>query len=471
MRLQRKAAVGLLLVTSAAPLAAQRAGRLMADSAGKFQIAFCNLRMAGKVGDGQKALKTGIEEKDRTKRLAALDNAERILIEQINTGQGQTAAAWYYLGRTYLLKGDVAGADSALAKAVELQADCEIDVNSYRQNAWALLANAGIEKLKANDQDSALVLFRQASTIFAQLPHVFENMGVIFANAGQQDSAAFYFGKAAQVAEADTSLVENRNSATLNQAMTLQRMEKHAEAIQVLQKYLGWNPKDTDARKSLSWSYRQSGQVAKADSLDQAMVNEFATMNYDSLSTADLMAVGVSMFNAKKYEEAAKVFERLMAQNPWSRDAVYNLANTYLATKQWEKLAETGKRLIEIEPLSEDAYRLTSQALRELKQQDLLLKVAETFVALPVGIDVTAFSMGQQTSRLQATATGRKASDAAGKDLKPVPVQVTVEFLDEKGQVLGTQDVSIPALEAGATHEVKAEVRSPGVAAWRYKRK
>jgi tetratricopeptide (TPR) repeat protein len=316
MRRERIAAVGVMLVASAAPLAAQKTDRLVADSASKFQIAFCNLRMQGKVGDGQKALKTGMEDKDKAKRLAALANAERILTEQVGAGgQGQSAAAWYYLGRAYLLQGDVTGADSAFDKTTQFSPDCEIDVNTYRQNAWAVLANAGIEKLRANDQDSALVLFRQASTIFDQLPHVFENMGVIYANAGQQDSAAVYFGKAAQIAEADTSLVENRNSATLNHAMTLQRMEKHAEAIPVLEKYLGWNPNDTEARRSLAWSYRQSGQAAKADSLEAAMVDEFSKMNLDSLATNDLMAVGVSMFNGKKYDEAIKVFEKLMARN------------------------------------------------------------------------------------------------------------------------------------------------------------
>lgn len=465
------AAVGVLFLVSAAPLAAQKSSLLVADSASKFQIAFCNLRMQGKVGDGQKALKTGIEDKDKTKRLAALDNAERILVEQVRGEQAQSAAAWYYLGRTYLLKGDVAGADSSFDKATQLAPDCDIDINTYRQNAWAVLANAGIEKLRGNDTDSALVYFRQASIVFDQLPHVFENMGVIFANSDQQDSAAFYFGKAAQIAEADTSLVENRNSATLNQAMTLQRMEKHQEAIDVLVKYLSWNPADIDARRSLAYSYRQAGQTATADSLEQAMVEEFSKMNYDSLSTNDLMSVGVNLFNAKKYDEAAGIFEKLMTRNGWSRDAVYNAANSYLALKQWDKLLTASRRLMEIEPLNEDAYRLASQALRELKQQDELLKVAETFVALPVNLEVSNFQMGQQASRLTATATGRKATDGAGKDLKPVPIQLTVEFLNDGGQVVGSQEVSIPALNEGATHQVQAEARVGGVTAWRYKRK
>jgi hypothetical protein len=156
--------------------------------------------------------------------------------------------------------------------------------------------------------------------------------------------------------------------------------------------------------------------------------------------------------------------------NPWSRDAVYNLANAYLATKNWEKLVETGKQLQAIEPMNEDSYRLAGQGYRELKQQDNLLKTAESLVSLPINIEVTAFNMGVASSRFRATATGRTASDASGKPIKPVPVSIVIEFLNEGGNVLGSQSVDIPALEPGKTFEIRAEVKVGGVTGWRYKR-
>ena len=92
-------------------------------------------------------------------------------------------------------------------------------------------------------------------------------------------------------------------------------------------------------------------------------------------------------------------------------------------------------------------------------------------MGLPVAIEITTFAMGTTASRIEATATGRKATDVNGKDLKPAPVSVTFEFLDTTGKVLGTQAVSIPALEPGATHAIKAEARQPNIVAWRYIRK
>lgn len=473
MMLKRLAIVGLTGLTMiATPAMAQvRYRSLVADSASKFQIAFCNLKTGGKVGDGQKALRTGLEEKDAAKRAAALEAALKVLQAEAAGGQAQSSGAWYYLARTYLAVGDVAGADSAFTRAQTLSPDCEVDITAYRQNGWAALATRGIEAQRAGQSDSAMYYFRGASALYQDLPHVYENMGVIFANADLNDSAAIYFGKAAEVAKRDTSLVDNRNSATLNYAMVLQRGGKSAEAIPVLKEYLSWIPGDTDARKSLAFAYRQAGMADSADALEKAIVEEFSKMNLDSLTTQDLMAVGVSMFNNQQYDRAAEVFGRLAVRNPWSRDAVYNLANTQLALKQWDKLAETGKQLVAIEPLNEDSYRLMGQAYRELKQQDAVLKAAEALVSLPVNLDVTEFVMRPDGARLTAAATGRSATDALGKNLKPVPVNLVVEFVTETGAVVGSQEVAVPALEPGAPHQIRAEVKGQGIQGWRYKRK
>jgi tetratricopeptide (TPR) repeat protein len=438
----------------------------------------CNLRGGGggKVGDGQKQVRNGIEDKDPAKRAAALVQAEKILATEVAGAAAQNAAAWYWLGRAYLARGDVVGADSAFDRTERLAPDCEIDIDQHRQTAWQVLATAGLEALGGQPSDTAqgLAFFRASSVIFDKLPHVFENMGVVFANLDQADSAMLYFSKAAAIAETDTALVANRNSATHNLALMQQRAGQHREAAATFEKYLQWattSADSTDATKGLIFSLRESGEVARADSLQHAMVEELARMNLDSLSTTDLMDVGVSLFNGKQFQEAAAVFTRLMARNRWSRDAVYNLANSYLALKESESLVRVGRQLIEIEPLNEDAYRLVGQGFREMKQEDSLLKVVEALVGLPVKVEVTAFVMNQNGARFTATATGRESSDARGTILKPVPVTVTIEFLDLSGNVIGTEEIGIPALGPGATHTIQTEVQGQGIEGWRYRRK
>jgi hypothetical protein len=79
--------------------------------------------------------------------------------------------------------------------------------------------------------------------------------------------------------------------------------------------------------------------------------------------------------------------------------------------------------------------------------------------------------MGQSSSRLTAVATGRTASDALGRNLKPIAVDLVIEFVTEAGQVVASQEVAVPALEPATTHEIKAEGRGTGIAGWRYRRK
>ena len=465
-------ALALLVAAGVSEAAAQyRNPRLVAKEAGRLMIPLCQLRLAGKVNDGVKQLRTGLEDKEAPRRAAGLTKAEQILLQDIGAGNDQDPAAWYYLGRTYLAQGDVVGADSAFSRVEGLQPDCELDIKQYRQNAWAELANAGIQFQQNGQSDSAMVLFREASTIFGGMPHVFENMGVLFATAGRDDSAVVYFEKALKVAEPDTSLVENRNSSAVNLAIVQQRLGKHQEAIVTLRQLLQWKPNDTEARRSIAFSFREMGKADSAEAIEQQLVAEFGKMNLDSLPVADVMAVGVSHFNNKQYAEAAQIFEKLVAGNPWNRDAVYNLTNAYLALENHEKIIATGRQLLVIEPLYEDAYRLVGQGYRGLKQQDSLVAVAERLVTLPVNVEVTLFSIRSDGVRWLATAKGRAAMDATGKPLPPAPVSVVVEFLDKDGKVVVTEEESIPALEPGKAHELKVEVKGEGITAWRYKRK
>ncbi|MEO8449300.1 MAG: hypothetical protein ABI647_05885 [Gemmatimonadota bacterium] len=437
----------------------------------KYTPPLCPLKSGGgKVDKGVDALKKSFEAKTPADKQASLQLANQLLTEGITKeNQAGNAAAWYYLGRVYIQQGDVGGIDSAFTKAQALAPSCELDIGQYRQNNWALLANKGLELQKQGDTEGALNLFRDASRFFTGLPHVLSNMGVLFANTGREDSAAIYFAKSLAVAEKDTALVEDRNATALNLALMYQRTNKHPQAIAALHKYLGWDPKNNDAKKALAESFRAAGMADSANALEGAMIGELAKKNLDSLDTGDLLNVGVAAFNAKKYPEAASAFGKAMARNPWSRDAVYNVANTYLAMQDNAKLVEAANQLVAIEPLNEDAYRLLGQAHRGLKHEAETLKAAEKLVGLPVHVEVTSFQMGKSSARLQGTATGRSPSDAQGKPVKAGPVTVVFEFVTASGQAVDSKEVALPKLDAGATQAINVEGKGEGIAGWRYK--
>jgi len=293
---------------------------------------------------------------------------------------------------------------------------------------------------------------------------------VLYANAGQTDSATLYLQRAVDIASADTSLTDNRNSAALNLSLVQQRAGRHDDALRILRQYLVWNPDDLEAKRSVAYSFRELGMADSADVIEQDLVSTFSSMNLDSLDLTDLMAVGVSQFNSDSYQEAARIFEIARARNPWNRDAVYNAANTYLAMENHEHLVSAGRRLLEIEPLNEDAYRLIGQGYRGLGRQDSLIKVVERLVTMPVNVEVTLFTVRTNGARWMATATGRAATDAGGTPIPPAPINVTLEFIDEQGTLLKAEAVAIPALAPGTSHELRVDASTEGVASWRYRR-
>ena len=441
----------------------------------KFAFPLCPLKPQGSVQKGVDALKKAYEPKgDKAASLAQAK--EQILTAIAKEGQATNAAAWYYLARVYLMQGDVGGVDSAFSKAQALQPQCELDINSQRQNNWANLARAGFELQKANNVDGAINLFRDASRLFNDMPQVVSNLGVLFANSNREDSAAVYFARAlaiteAKIAAGDTTLAEDRKSTGLNLALMYQRLDRHKEAIVALQKYLVWDPKNMDAKKALTQSFRAVKMDRAADSLENAMVGDMAKQNFDSLDTQDILAIGVAAFNAQKYQDAATAFAKGVARNPYNRDAVYNLANALLALKDWEKLIDAAGKLVAIEPMNEDVYRLLGQGHKGLKHDAEVLKAAEKLVGLQVTIEMTNFQLGRKTASLKGAATGRAPTDAAGKTIKAAPVTLVVEFLTSGGTVVDTKEVALPLMTPGATHAIAVEGAGVDIAGWRYRLK
>ena len=346
--------------------------RLAQGQPPKFVQGLCPLRLGNKkLETGLNALKKAYDAKTPAERAAQLAESRTNIISAIATeGQGSNGGAWYYLARTALMRGDAAEADSAFTRAEALVPACEIDITTHRQNSWAILGKAGIEMQQAGQSDSALVQFYDANYLFRGLPHVFSNMGVIFANTGRSDSAAVYFEKALALAEADSTLIEERNNAAQNLALMQIRSEQFPAAITTLQKSRRWYAEQitrqrarldslqkvtpqtpalaqeienlkqevstaetnlTDTEKTLALTFRNQGMTDSAEAMERAVVTKFSAMNLDSLEMSDLLTVGVAHFNAGRYPESKQAFSKAAERNPWSRDARYNLSITYLA--------------------------------------------------------------------------------------------------------------------------------------------
>jgi tetratricopeptide (TPR) repeat protein len=473
----------LLVLPLAATAAEAQQQRVLSQRVAKsmpsaYRAPECGLKSGHfKVSSGATYLKTGMETDVLENQQRALDNGEKVLLEAMQqNNQGNNPAAWYFLGRIYLQRGDLYGADSALARAEKLAPDCAKEIDSYRQNAWVALIKGGNGFEEQKNLDSALTLYHQAGAIFKKSPIPYYQAAAVLNDQGKADSAAVYYGKAvaAGANATDTTEKKIRDRSAFNQGALLLNAQKHQEAAAVFERYLQWVPNDVEAKRGLAAAYRGMGQADKAQALEQQVVAAGGTVGGAAgagAGSADLMNVGVNLYNDKKYAEAADAFAKVAAAEPHNHDALFNLANTYLALKDGAKLLATAQRLSAIEPLSENSLKLVGEGYKQSGNVDEAVKVAERVLALPVDVRVSDFSSSGSGATLVATATGREAQTAAGKPVPPTPIAITVEFLDAKGTVVGSQDVQIPELAPGKTHEIKAAAQGAGIAAWRYQRK
>jgi tetratricopeptide (TPR) repeat protein len=469
--------VALLGSFSAAPALAQAVvnQRVVQAMPSKYTAPNCGLKAGHfKVQSGATYLKSGIEAEIPENRTRILGNGRKVLLEALEqNNQEKNPALWYYLGRIYLHQGDIVGADSALSKAETMSPACKKEIGDVRYTGWVPLVNAGITFTKEQKNDSALALFREANTIYRGQPQAYAAAAVIFANQQATDSAIVYFQRAAEIAAA-ANRPEDRNSATYNLAAMLQRANRNEEAIAALERFIGWVPKDAEAKKALAGLYRSTGKTDKAKALEQELLAMGATVDATgaaAVAAEDISNIGVNLYNEKKYAEAAGAFEKALAAEPYNRDVLSNLSNTYLALKDGPKLLATANRLVAIEPLSENALKLQREGNRLSGKIDSAVKLAEVVLALPVDVKVADLATVAGGAKLTATATGRQAQTTTGKAIKPAPVALVFEFLDAKGTPVASQEAQIPALAAGATHDITVEAQGAGITAWRYKRK
>jgi tetratricopeptide (TPR) repeat protein len=469
--------VSVLIGAGAVPAGAQQTAvndRVVKSLPSRYVPPECGIKPGHfKVSSGATYLKTGVETEVPENKARALSSGKKVLLEAIEkNGQEKNPAAWYYLGRTYLQEGDLVGADSALTKAETMMPACKEDISKVRYTGWVPLVNGGIDFVKKQNNDSALALFRQANTIYRDKPSAYLNAGVIFANAGQTDSAIAYWEKASEIAER-ANIVEDRNVATRNLGAMYQKAGRHQDAVKVLEKYLSWAPQDAEVKRALATSYRATGQNDKAAALEKEVgvaAAPGAGAAPAAAASVGAMNAAIKLYNEKKYDEAAAAFEQIVAKEPYNRDALYGLANSYIGLKNGPKLAEAAGRLAEIEPYNDEIVRMLANGQRMAKKEAQANKTATRVLSMPVSVTVSQFAPTAEGATITGTATGREAQTAQGKPVTPTAMTLIFEFLDAKGTVVANQEVQIPALKVGASQPIQASAKAAGIVAWRYKK-
>ena len=424
-----------------------------------------------KVSSGATYLQTAIDKSDPAIKARALNDAQRVILEAIQQNQQENSpGAWYYLGRVDLHKGDLAGADSALARAQKLAPDCKENIDLLRRTAYVALVNPAVDMLNAGKSDSALVLFRDASGIFHDAPQAYYYAATLYYNQKAYDTSVVYFGKALDT-PTDPKDTQLRAKANFYRGLAFVRLNRPADALPSLRAYAAAAPDDLDAKKALINAFNAAGQGDSAAVYQKQLLSSGdQSAGAGDAGASDAMTIGQNFYRQKKYSDAIAAFEKVLASDPNNRDALYLLAYAYVGTVDGVNLLKTARKLLAIDPLNEDAHKLLGEGYRLTKNAPERQKAAEQLLALPVNVQVKTFTPRPDGASLSGTITGRDAQGARGP-LKPAAMTLTFDLLDKSGTVIGTQDVAVGALAAGTDQPLTVDAKGTGAVAWRYKKK
>src|SRR6266567_142594 len=423
------------------------------------------------------------------------------LKQALTTGnQDKNPAAWYYLARYYVMTQDLTGADSSFQRAETLKPECADDITQWRRFVWVPLLNSGIAAWQANNTDSAIASFRRANAILKTEPMGFKYLASLLYNASQLDSAAAYFRLTADISAKDPKFLQDRRDALFNMARIYHSQKHWPEAEAAYREYLTVVPNDPEGLASLGSVLGQTGQRDSAYALYRRII-----ARGDSMGSIPLFRVGVEIFQGvpdepdtaaagkgcrgaraapariracrdsltnvmREYTTGANVTYRLAAQafeaglkvNPYYRDGLYNLVNTYLQLNDSDAMLPVAQRLVSVDPMNRMSLRLLAFAHQRVGHVDSTLhylRMADS--TLSTDVAVSEFDAQDQSTEVKGLVT----------NLRPAPNQpfkLVFEFLNTKGDVVATQSVDVPAIPPQGTHQFDLKAIGAGIQAWRY---
>ena len=494
--------VVVMLAMVAAPLSAQTV---------RWAEAKCDLKPGHYlVNSGLLYLKNASNSKFEEQKQKDLREALRVLNEALTTGrQEKNPAAWYYLGRYYVLTGDATGLDSAFTHAQELKPACKDDIAGWRRILWVPVFNAGVAAWQANNSDSAIASFKRASSLLPDEPTSTKYLATLYFNAGKVDSAVVYFRRSADIAKKDPKFAQDYKDALYNLARIEQSQEHWAQAGAAYQEYLTVYPNDPEVLASMGTVYMQTGKKDSAFAVYRQVVAKGDSMGYYTLyrvgaaigqsvpEEPDTSAAGGScrqtarstrppltaarirarcdsvtkglaneyFANAKEaYTLSAQALDASLKLNPYYRETLIHRANTALGMRDSVSALAMARRLIAVDPMSKQSIKMMAYAQQANGNVDSTLHYLRLHDStLVADVTISQFDSTDAGRDLRGLVTNArtKASPA---------LAFAFEFLNDKGEVVSSETVQVAAIEPAQSSPIEVHAKGAGIVAWRYKK-
>jgi tetratricopeptide (TPR) repeat protein len=372
-------------------------------------------------------------------------------------------------------------ADSAFSVVEKAMPECVPNITQWRQQKpWLTTLNAAINALNAGQLDSAEMLAKRSLLLDRHAPYAYSVLGSVAQSRKNSAAANDYWKQTLAAAGTDTTYADVRiktlyeiASAGSDKADAATGAAKRAaakESIKPWQDYIAVANNDlllADAVDNMSRMY-----VAAGDSVSIPAVYAPLLANPSKFGELTLVHAGVVATRNGHPADAVKLFDAALAQNPYSRDAINNLAATYIQNNEFPKAFPLIDKLITLDPSNPDnpllyafAYQGLYKGTKDKKLQKIYTDSLIFFNAksenAPVKLAVTEFTRRADQTMLGGTIENR------GKAAKTYTVNV--EFLDKSGTVVSTETATVGPVAPQKSEKFRITSAKGGVYGYRYK--
>lgn len=391
------------------------------------------------------------------------DELEEILHQALEAAEAAIEAdpenpqGYFLAGEIHMGLGNLEEAAEMFDRAEEIYPRYVLETEAIREQAWIDEYNEGIEFVQEGDLQGALEYFERAHMIYQGRPDAMIQLASIYTEMDRRDEAIDLYRQASELIQGprregmDEEILEAWEEhlliARFNRAQLLFEAERYLEAAELFEEVLADDPDDMTALTNMAVALTAAGEDERARELFDDLLAR------PDLGARDYYAVGVGLYQADEFGEAARAFAQTLEVIPGHRDALFNRVQSLFLAEQWEEVIEAGDLLLELDSHNRAAHQFVAQGLVRLGEEHEAVRIMERMEDLPFEVD----GLQMEATRNGVAVLGHvvNMNMQPGRD-----VQLRIHFYTVEGAEAGTTDVTVTLGDTGEAVAFQADLRT-----------
>lgn len=282
-------------------------------------------------------------------------------------------------------------AGASFDRAAELRPIYEFEDVGIRENAYIEQYQAASPLLGTGDYEQAAVYLENADAVYHGRPEAKITLAQIYASLREHDRAiqkideveAFFASDA--MAEIDAELAASWTAQVegfpLMKAQVLADAGRFEEAATAYRALLAQDPGGIELKQDLAAILMQMGETEQG----LAVYRDLASQ--PGLTGDGLSRIGLGLYQADQFAEAAATLEQATEVSPMDRDAIEWWARALMADSAWAELPPVVRRWIELDPQSQQGMAILAQAANQNGDTQLAAQTIQSVQNLDFSVD------------------------------------------------------------------------------------